>query len=114
MPAALLLLAAGHLWQGIVLIAYGSRIIGLADNLPRPLLVGRNTNLPDFLVLLSTLGGFIMFGMDGFVSGPALAALFVTVWQIFINEREHRVTVDNHTVFHPKRTRHSPRSLRRK
>ena len=43
--------------------------------------------LPDYLVLLSTLGGFIMFGMDGFVSGPIVAVLFVTVWQIFMKDK---------------------------
>ncbi len=51
---------------------------------PPPVLVGRDTKLPDFMVLLSTLGGFSLFGMDGFVTGPMLAVLFVTVWKIFI------------------------------
>lgn len=87
-PAALYLLVVGHYWQGGLLIAYGACVIGLADNLLRPLLVGRDTKLPDFMVLLSTLGGFVMFGMDGFVTGPTLAVFFITVWQIFMEERE--------------------------
>ena len=86
LPTALFLLITGQYWQGALLIAYGACVIGLADNILRPVLVGRDTKLPDFLVLLSTLGGFIMFGMDGFVSGPMLAVLFVTVWQIFMEE----------------------------
>ena len=85
-PTAIYLLLTGHYWQGTALIAYGACVIGLADNLLRPVLVGRDTKLPDFLVLLSTLGGFMMFGMDGFVTGPTLAVLFVTVWQIFMEE----------------------------
>ena len=85
-PTALYLLATGFYWQGGILIAYGACVIGLADNLLRPVLVGRDTKLPDFMVLLSTLGGFMMFGMDGFVTGPTLAVLFVTVWQIFMEE----------------------------
>lgn len=85
-PVALYLLLTGDYWAGGVLLAYGSGVIGLADNILRPLLVGRDTKLPDFLVLLSTLGGFVFFGMDGFVTGPILAALFMTVWQIFIAE----------------------------
>ena len=85
-PTAIYLLLTGHYWQGAALIAYGACVIGLADNLLRPVLVGRDTKLPDFLVLLSTLGGFMMFGMDGFVTGPTLAVLFVTVWQIFMEE----------------------------
>jgi predicted PurR-regulated permease PerM len=48
--------------------------------------VGRDTKLPDYLVLLSTLGGFALFGINGFVIGPLLAALFVAFWQIFIRD----------------------------
>ncbi len=90
MPTALFLLATGQYWQGALLMAYGACIIGLADNILRPVLVGRDTKLPDFLVLLSTLGGFTMFGMDGFVTGPMLAVLFITVWQIFMEENEEK------------------------
>ena len=90
MPTALYLLATGHYWQGGLLMAYGACVIGLADNILRPVLVGRDTKLPDFLVLLSTLGGFTMFGMDGFVTGPMLAVLFITVWQIFMEENEEK------------------------
>ena len=87
-PTALFLISTGDYWQGGLLIAYGACVIGLADNILRPVLVGRETKLPDFLVLLSTLGGFTMFGMDGFVTGPMLAVLFITVWQIFMEECE--------------------------
>ena len=87
-PTALYLLATGQYWDGSILLAYGAGVIGLADNILRPVLVGRDTKLPDFLVLLSTLGGFVMFGMDGFVTGPMLAVLFITVWQIFMEECE--------------------------
>lgn len=86
LPTALYLIVVGHYWQGGLLIAYGACVISLADNILRPLLVGRDTKLPDVLVLLSTLGGFMLFGMDGFVTGPTLAVLFVTVWQIFMEE----------------------------
>ena len=53
---AIYLLLTGDYWDGGILLAYGSTVIGLADNILRPLLVGRDTKLPDFLVLLSTLG----------------------------------------------------------
>lgn len=96
-PTALYLLVTGQYWQGAILIAYGGCVIGLADNLLRPVLVGRDTKLPDFMVLLSTLGGFMMFGMDGFVTGPTLAVLFVTVWQIFMEE----CGTDNCTDLYP-------------
>jgi predicted PurR-regulated permease PerM len=61
-------------------------VIGLADNILRPLLVGRDTKLPDWMVLLSTLGGIAMAGINGFVVGPLIAVLFVAFWQIFSRE----------------------------
>lgn len=85
-PAALYLAATGEIISAIILTAYGSIIIGLSDNLLRPILVGRDTKLPDYIVLLSTLGGIVMFGVNGFVMGPLVAALFMAFWGIFIRE----------------------------
>ncbi|HEX2829065.1 MAG TPA: AI-2E family transporter [Burkholderiales bacterium] len=79
-PVAVYLLATGATWQGIVLIAYGVLVIGLVDNVLRPLLVGKDTRMPDYVVLLSTLGGMTVFGFNGFVIGPIVAAMFIAVW----------------------------------
>jgi predicted PurR-regulated permease PerM len=81
-PVALYLLATGAVWQGLVLIAYGVLVIGLVDNLLRPVLVGTDIKLPDYVVLISTLGGIEIFGMNGIVLGPLIAAMFVVVWDI--------------------------------
>jgi predicted PurR-regulated permease PerM len=89
LPAAILLIAGGKLWSGVILIGFGVLVIGLVDNLLRPLLVGRDTKMPDYLVLLSTLGGIAMFGITGFVLGPILAALFLALWQMFAAETTH-------------------------
>ena len=85
-PVALYLLATGSIAKGIILIVFGVGIIGLVDNFLRPKLVGRDTGLPDYLILLSTLGGLSLFGIDGFIVGPLIAALFVACWQIFSAE----------------------------
>lgn len=85
-PVAIYLFAIGEWVQGLILVAFGAGVIGLADNILRPLLVGRDTKLPDYIVLLSTLGGFSLFGMNGFVLGPLVAALFIAFWEIFIRE----------------------------
>lgn len=85
-PAAIYLAAIGDVTEALILTAYGLVVIGLSDNLLRPLLVGRDTKLPDYIVLLSTLGGIAMFGINGFVMGPLVAALFISVWGIFIRE----------------------------
>ena len=86
LPAAIYLYAVGDWVSATVLVAYGVLIIGLADNVLRPILVGRDTKLPDWMVLLSTLGGIAMVGLNGFVVGPLIAVLFVAFWQIFSRE----------------------------
>jgi predicted PurR-regulated permease PerM len=86
LPAAIYLYAVGDWVSATVLIAYGVLIIGLADNVLRPILVGRDTKLPDWMVLLSTLGGIAMVGINGFVVGPLIAVLFMAFWQIFSRE----------------------------
>jgi len=86
LPVAVYLFATGNWVHGTILFAFGAGVIGLVDNVLRPVLVGRDTKLPDYMVLLSTLGGFVLFGMNGFVIGPLIAALFVTFWDIFVRE----------------------------
>jgi predicted PurR-regulated permease PerM len=86
LPFALYLFVTGNVTSGLILVVYGVAVIGLADNILRPILVGRDTKLPDWLVLLSTLGGLVMFGINGFVMGPLVAALFIVFWQIFCKD----------------------------
>ena len=85
-PAAVILLVTGEIWKAVILIAGGTLVIGLVDNVLRPLLVGRETKMPDYLVLLATLGGLTVFGLAGFVAGPVIAALFLVTWQMFADE----------------------------
>ncbi len=87
-PVAVYLLATGAIWQGVVLIAFGALIIGLVDNFLRPILVGKDTKMPDYVVLISTLGGIATFGLNGFVLGPVIAAMFIAAWDIFSSSRE--------------------------
>jgi predicted PurR-regulated permease PerM len=86
-PVALYLLAVGQLWQGVALIAFGVFVIGLIDNVLRPILVGKDTQLPDYVVLISTVGGLAVIGINGFVIGPLIAAMFMTAWQLLAEER---------------------------
>ena len=87
LPVAVYLLATGAVWQGVVLIVWGAVVIGLVDNVVRPLLVGKETRMPDYLVLISTLGGIAIFGVNGFVVGPVIAAMFIAAWSIFAASR---------------------------
>ncbi len=86
-PVAIYFLATGAIWQGLGLIAYGVLVIGLVDNVLRPFLVGKGTKLPDYVVLISTLGGIEVFGLNGFVIGPLIAAIFMVSWDIFATSR---------------------------
>jgi predicted PurR-regulated permease PerM len=82
-PVALYLIATGAIWEGMMLIAFGVLVIGLIDNLLRPILVGKDIKMPDYLVLISTIGGMAIFGLNGFVIGPIVAAMFIALWDIF-------------------------------
>jgi predicted PurR-regulated permease PerM len=82
-PAAIILMTTGEVWRGIALAGFCSLVIGSVDNLLRPLLVGRDTQMHELLIFFSTLGGLLLFGVMGFIVGPILAALFVTVWDMF-------------------------------
>lgn len=82
-PVAIYLLATGAFWHGVGLAAYGIAVIGLVDNVLRPVLVGKDTKMPDYIVLISTLGGMALFGLTGFVIGPVIAALFIATWDLF-------------------------------
>lgn len=85
-PVAAYLLLSGEVWSGVILIAVGAGVIGLIDNVLRPVLVGRDTKMPDYLILISTLGGISIFGLNGFVLGPLVAALFIAFWDLFMRE----------------------------
>jgi predicted PurR-regulated permease PerM len=87
LPVAIYFLATGAMWQGLLLIAYGVLVIGLVDNVLRPILVGKDTRIPDYVVLITTLGGIAIFGINGFVVGPVIAAMFVAVWGMFSASR---------------------------
>lgn len=83
LPAAIYLLAADRIGGGIGLILWCGLVVGTLDNLMRPWLVGRDTRMPDLMILLGTLGGLIAFGMAGVLIGPIVAALFITVWELY-------------------------------
>jgi predicted PurR-regulated permease PerM len=82
-PAAIILVATGHLAKGIGLAVFCAVVVGSLDNLLRPILVGKDTQMHELMIFFGTLGGIMMFGIVGMVIGPIVAALFVTVWEIY-------------------------------
>lgn len=81
-PVAAYFVVTGQPWQGLALVGYGIFVIGLADNLLRPMLVGKDAGLPDSVVMITTLGGMATFGINGFIIGPTIAAMFIAVWHL--------------------------------
>ena len=88
LPAAIWLLATGAIWEGVVVIFAGVAVIGMADNVLRPILVGRDTGIPDWIILVTTLGGIVVAGVSGIVLGPLVAGLFLAGWSILSEQRE--------------------------
>ena len=86
-PVGLWLLVTGAAWQGVFVLVIGFVVISSADNVLRPILVGRDTGIPDWIILVTTLGGISFLGFSGIVLGPLVAGLFLASWSIL---QEHR------------------------
>lgn len=86
LPAVFWLMISGKLAAGIMVLGFCVIVVGTVDNVLRPRLVGNDTQLHDLLIFFSTLGGLLMFGFTGFIIGPIIAALFVTVWELYGEE----------------------------
>ena len=82
-PAVIILIITGQYVQAIGLLLFCSLLVGSIDNVLRPWLVGRDTELHELMIFFGTLGGISLFGIIGFIIGPIIAALFVTAWDIY-------------------------------
>ena len=83
LPAAIVMIILGHTWTGIGMILFGALVIGTIDNILRPMLVGKDSQMHPLLVLLSTLGGIAVFGISGFIIGPIIASLMLAFWEMY-------------------------------
>jgi predicted PurR-regulated permease PerM len=82
-PAVIYLISTGETVSAIGLGLWCGLVVGTIDNIMRPALVGKDTQMPDLIVLVSTLGGLAMFGAVGLIIGPVIAGLFLTMWELF-------------------------------
>lgn len=87
-PAGIWLIATGQIWQGAFVLGFGFLVISNIDNVLRPILVGRDTGLPDWIILITTLGGISLVGFSGIVIGPLMGGLFLACWSILKEQRE--------------------------
>lgn len=84
-PAGVISLFMGHIWQGITILAFGTLVISGVDHFLRPLLMGKDMQMHSLLIFLSTLGGIAFFGFSGFIMGPLIASLFIASWNLFLD-----------------------------
>lgn len=107
-PVGVWMLVTGSVWQGIFVLAFGFIVISSVDNVLRPILVGRDTGIPDWIILVTTLGGISIAGFSGIVLGPLVAGLFLASWSILQEQRAedeeaaelYRAKVDRDGVAH--------------
>ncbi|MBA3831409.1 MAG: AI-2E family transporter [Chthoniobacterales bacterium] len=81
-PAVIYLFVVGETLTATLLLAWCAAVVGTVDNMLRPTLVGKDAKMPDLLILVGTLGGLFLFGPIGFIVGPLVCGLFLTVWEI--------------------------------
>lgn len=82
-PAVIYLFVIGQVTTALLLLAWCAAVVGTVDNVLRPVLVGKDAKMPDLLILVGTLGGLYLFGPIGFIVGPLVCGLFLTVWDIY-------------------------------
>ena len=92
-PAGIILIWTGSIWEGVTILVVGSLLVSVVDEFLRPILVGRGSKMPDAIILLSTIGGLATFGISGFVVGPIIAAFFLSLWIMF--EEKYRQELQN-------------------
>lgn len=90
LPAGITMLLLGNTWQGVVILV-GAGVVGVVDNLLRPSLVGKDIQMHPLMVFFATLGGIILFGISGFVIGPIVAALYISVMSIYDHYYKHEL-----------------------
>lgn len=83
LPAGVILLVTGNVWQGVMVLAVGVGIISVIDNILRPKLVGQDTQMHPLLVFFATIGGIALFGIPGFIIGPIIVSLFLALSEIY-------------------------------
>ncbi|MBK1645712.1 AI-2E family transporter [Thiocapsa imhoffii] len=82
-PACIVLAFQGQVMTALLLGLFCALVVGSLDNILRPILVGRDTQMHELMIFLSTLGGLVMFGFTGIFIGPLIASFFISIWEMY-------------------------------
>lgn len=96
LPAGIIMFLLGDIWQGVFIFSVGIGIVSVIDNVLRPKLVGKDTEMHPLLILFATLGGIAVFGLSGFIIGPIIISLFVALGEIYTIEFRDQLKEYNH------------------
>ncbi len=88
-PVGLYLLFIGEVWKGVFLLAWGSIVIGNADNILRGYMIKGKAQINPIFIIFSILGGITMFGFWGVIIGPLIISIAVTIIHIYELEYSH-------------------------
>lgn len=97
-PVAIVLAVNGEVGAGLIMLALGFGVISMVDNLLRPRLVGSKAQIPDFVILLTTLGGLAVFGVSGIVLGPMIAGMSIALWKMTKPDSTDATAADSGTA----------------
>ncbi len=97
-PAGIFMMVMGDVWQGVAVILIGAVFIGNIDNILNPILVGRDTGMHELLIFLSTIGGLSVFGIMGFLVGPMIASMLMTLLHVYSIEFKEQLEGEPETV----------------
>ena len=86
-PAAFWLYHEGHTGWAIFIVVWGILVVGMADNILKPMLIGKGANLPFLLIMLGVLGGAMSFGLLGVFLGPTFLTVGFAMLTDWVQQR---------------------------
>jgi len=81
--AAVLILATGHGYAALFLALWGLIVVGLIDNVIKPLLIRAGMHMNAAVVFFALIGGLSAFGAIGLLLGPLVVALCLALLRMY-------------------------------
>jgi predicted PurR-regulated permease PerM len=92
LPGAIALAFQHHWVAAVFLAAWGLFVVGIADNVVRPLFVSGRAEVPTLAVLLGVLGGISAFGFVGTFLGPVILSVVLALLRLAAEAGDRRAS----------------------